>query len=169
MFSNVTRHKYYLVGNLNENSNSDDENEQNDPNGKSKPYFNIEYNNKMIGKSRPKDLTINLVVGGSQSEIRSFNNNENDGGSLSRRKQQYVHLMTKKAEWDLETKTYTLDFKGRAEEPSTNNLQIVDESSKQNVLLQLGKMSSKCYSLDYTYPFNAFSAFGLAVSCLSRN
>ena len=119
-------------------------------------------------------MIINLAVDSSHGEIGSLNrdlvlHNQIDDETSSQRQQQYINLVTKNAEWDHETKAYYLEFEGRAEEPSINNLQIVDGSSKQNVVLQLGKMNSKCFCLDYKYPFNAFTAFGLAVSCLSRN
>jgi hypothetical protein len=144
--ANETKRKFKLVGNLNENirSSIDDENYSKG----SKTYFSLEYNHK--DESEPKSFKINLMI-----------NKKNEP--------EYADLVTKKPDWDPETKRYTLDFKYRALEPSTSNLQIIDEFNKNNVLLQLGKVNNRCYNLDFKYPFNAFSAFGLGLSCLSND
>ena len=121
-------------------------------------YFDLEYNNKVIGRSKPKDINLNLNV--------CKRSKHEDADAQFKHK----HLNTKKPTFDTKTKTYKLDFKGRAKLPSTNNLQIIDEANDPaEILLQLGKMKSKHYSLDFSYPFCAFTAFGLAISCLSRN
>lgn len=179
MYSNVSRSKFKLIGNLNE---GDVEEDENDENSDLKLYFQLEYNEKLNGKNKPKDLNINLLINDEKAIKPFYSNSEEDdshkkkelkrkGSSVSKmsqRRGKYVDLITKKPEWDPDLKTFNLDFRGRAEEPSTNNLQIVDESDLKNVLLQLGKVNSKLYYLDYKYPFNAFSAFGLSLSCLSR-
>jgi hypothetical protein len=78
-------------------------------------------------------------------------------------------MVTKKAEYDEQTKKHQQDFRGRACMPSTNNILLLEQNNADNVLFLLGKIEKKEYYCDFTYPFSAFSAFGLAASCLSRN
>ncbi len=180
--SNLTRRAYELVGNIpsmNENLNEFNENNKNsidnphdDRYNSSKSikiekenqkqdgvhYFELEYTNKMIGRSKPKNLHLNL-------EIPMQNKRSNKSDVQTKLK----ILRSKKPEYDAKSKKYRLDFKGRAKLPSTNNVQIIDENDSNTILMQLGKMKSKHYSLDFSYPFCAFTAFGVAISCLSRN
>jgi len=175
--SNLTRRSYELVGNvLNgnegqnefyENNKNSETNQHDDRYSSSKSinhkqeginYFELEYTNKMIGRSKPKDLLLKL-------EIPIHNKRANKSDVQMKQKT----LRSKKPDFDSKSKTYRLDFKGRARLPSTNNVQIVDENDSKTVVMQLGKMKSKHYSLDFSYPFCAFTAFGLAISCLSRN
>ncbi len=125
----------------------------------------MEYFNKVFGESKPKDIILDLTV----NSVNDMKNRElRRRESTFRRVNKHLTLVTKKAEYDRATKTYRLDFEGRAKLPSTSNVQIVDEQYTDEVLLQLGHMESKTYALDYKYPFCAFSAFGVAISCLSR-
>jgi hypothetical protein len=175
--SNLTRRSYELVGNvLNgnegqnefyENNKNSETNQHDDRYSSSKSinhkqeginYFELEYTNKMIGRSKPKDLLLKL-------EIPIHNKRANKSDVQMKQKT----LRSKKPDFDSKSKTYRLDFKGRARLPSTNNVQIVDENDSKTVVMQLGKMKSKHYSLDFSYPFCPFSAFGLAICCLSRN
>lgn len=164
IYSNFTRNKYSLIGALKEDDGDNKSEAEEDGDKRSMSimsqisnkdqrgvkYFDLEYNNKIIGRSRPKEMVVNMNIAENQVP-------------------KTIKLITKKPEYDEESQTYCLDFKNRAKLPSTNNIQIVDETNTDAVLLQLGKMESKYYSLDFSYPFTAFSAFGLAVSCLSRS
>jgi hypothetical protein len=139
-------------------------------------YFDLEYFNKVFGRSKPKDILLDLTLNNPQSgidELRTATERKSSAisTSFSIRRNKHVMLVTKKAEYDSETKTFRLDFDGRVKLPSTSNVQMVDEkkpNAAEGVLLQLGKCDSKTYAVDYQYPFTAFAAFGFAISCLSR-
>jgi hypothetical protein len=136
-----------------------------------KKYFDLEYFNKVFGRSKPKDILLDLTVAQSGGDLlRSERKGSGVSSSSSIRKNKHMMLVTKKPEYDPETKTFRLDFDGRVKLPSASNVQLVDEKkpNSESVLLQLGKCDSKSYAIDYQYPFTAFSAFGFAISCLSR-
>lgn len=88
-----------------------------------------------------------------------------DGYSSEKRQK----LATKSPEYDRVSKTYRLDFKGRAKKISYNNMQItcIGSGSDQPVW-QLGKVRKNHYILDFSYPFNMFSAFGTALTCMTK-
>jgi hypothetical protein len=179
--SNFGRSSYTLIGNL---DNEDDENMSQSSsnlqssnrtesrmsdkkNANSRKYFDLEYNNKIIGQTKPKDIRLEMLVNDSLNEIANTNASVIEN-TFQRGKNKRVTLITKKPEFDPATKKYRLDFSGRARMASSNNMQIIDGSNPSKVLFQLGKKKSKFYYCDYTYPFTAFQAFGLAISSLSR-
>jgi hypothetical protein len=170
--SSLSRRHYVLAGNLNEHDDDNisigdlhDDNSNTDED-KPRKYFDLEYRNKVIGRSKPKDLTLNLNINQAH-KLKDADGNLVDNTYASTVKNK--NLVTKSPEYDSKAKIYRLDFRGRAKLPSTNNLQLIDANNPKSVLLQLGKMETKSFSLDFSYPFCAFTAFGLAVSCLSRN
>lgn len=58
---------------------------------------------------------------------------------------------------------YSLNFNGRATIASVKNCQLVEDGGKK-VALQLGKVDSDRFNLDFTAPFSPLLAFALAVS-----
>lgn len=85
-------------------------------------------------------------------------------------------LGTKSPEFDRTSKSYKLDFQGRAKKVSYNNMQIsyrpeVEGSSStepERVVWQLGKVRKNHYILDFAYPFTMFTAFGTALTCMTK-
>jgi hypothetical protein len=147
-------------------------------------HFDLTYENRMLASSKPKEMKLSVRLAKeaekeetntSSSSTRSISsrNGGGDGYAGGSRRPSYektTHDMaSKKPDYDPITKTYRLDFRGRASMPSTNNMQIADESNNRDVALQLGKMDKHEYALDYSYPFCVLSAFGVALSCLTRN
>jgi len=59
---------------------------------------------------------------------------------------------------------YRLNFSGRVTTASVKNMQIVD--SKGEIFLQFGKVGDHRFHLDYKAPFNAYQAFGLALTAM---
>jgi hypothetical protein len=179
--SNFSRSSYTLIGNMdNENDENIDRSNSNlrsssraesrmsdKRNASSKKYFDLEYNNKLVGHTKPKDINLELLVNDSHSDTTNTSASLIES-TFKREKSKRITLVTKKPEYDPATKKYKLDFGGRARLASCNNMQIIDNSNSSKVLFQLGKVKSKFYYCDYTYPFTAFQAFGLAISCLSR-
>jgi hypothetical protein len=136
-------------------------------------YFELEYFNKVFGRSKPKEILLDLTVsnassGGGADDSVALEPRGRPLTSTSLRRNKHFTLVTKKPEFDKESKTYRLDFDGRVHLPSSSNVQLVEERDTDSVILQLGKFDNKTYSVDFQYPFNAFAAFGFAISCLSR-
>lgn len=128
-------------------------------NKKHKKYFELNFNNKLIGEIKPKD--VNLVLNLFKENLASLSPNK-----LLKKK----YIVSKHPKYDPKTKNFTLDFKDRAQLPSSNNVQLINKNDPyENVILQIGKVKDKKYTLDFTYPFSIFSAFGFAVSCLTHN
>lgn len=65
-------------------------------------------------------------------------------------------------------KDYRLNFFGRALKSSANNIQLADLQKPDNVIFLLGKYDDDVYKCDFTYPLNAFQAFGIALAVLSK-
>lgn len=102
------------------------------------------------------------------------------GGDL--RGEHVFKLGTKSPEYDRASKSYKLDFHGRAKKVSYNNMQIsyrpeLEDSSSssssssaetERIVWQLGKVRKNHYILDYAYPFTMFTAFGTALTCMTK-
>lgn len=156
--SNYTRGEYALTGNYDDNDKTSE-----------KKYSDVQFTTRMIGSTKPKDLLAELLLF-ENDERQSLEQQKSDSMSnmFRREVKRSVRLTTKKPYFDPKTKTYRLKFDGRVKMPSSNNLQLIDESKPDTTVFQLGKIKSKVYSCDFTYPFCAFSAFAMAVTCLSR-
>lgn len=68
---------------------------------------------------------------------------------------------------------YRLNFSGRVTRPSVKNVQLVgsttmshDNNTKDEVILQFGKVGDNRFHLDYKKPFNALQSFALALSAI---
>ena len=152
LYSDLNKTNYTLVGDkLNE-----------------KLFFNLEYEKytKLIGADKPKRFNLEIV------QHQTTDNQAGDKmDKLFQRASatRYTKLITKKPYYDPASRHFKLDFKKRVRLPSLNNIQIVDEADQDTILFQCGKYESKCYNIDFTYPFCAFTAFGLAIACLNRN
>lgn len=86
---------------------------------------------------------------------------------LARDKVTYI-LKNRQPYFDFKRKKFVLNYNGRAHKSSKNNFQIVDESTPDDVLMQLGKVDTSYYNCDYGFPMCALQAFGFALSSLCR-
>lgn len=77
-------------------------------------------------------------------------------------------LKNKQPVFNMEMKKFLLNYYGRAKRSSKNNFQIIDESSPDDILMQLGKVEQCVYSCDFSFPICALQAFGFALSSLCR-
>lgn len=62
---------------------------------------------------------------------------------------------------------YRLDFNGRATVPSVKNMQLVEPCDRSDVVLQLAKVSTNDFHLDFKGPFNALQALAVALAQFS--
>ena len=76
-------------------------------------------------------------------------------------------------EWDLEYKTYKLNFNGRVKKSCKqnfilrykNNVGGSDENINEK-LLQCGKIDDFCFALDFISPLSPFEAFSISISSI---
>lgn len=122
-------------------------------------HFGLVYGNRLIADAKPKEIKITLKAPKTNaSEHLGTDNNEIE-----------THILeSKRPILNQTTRNYQLDFRGRANLPSTSNVQIIEPTNPEEILLQLGRMEKHEYSLDFSYPFCILSAFGFALACLSR-
>lgn len=81
-------------------------------------------------------------------------------------KENYIVLKNKDPKWNEMMNAYVLNFKGRVNEPSIKNFQLIQEfDQNEEVCLQFGKDSENSYHLDFRYPFSPFQAFNVALTC----
>ena len=77
-------------------------------------------------------------------------------------------LKNKQPVFKMDIKQYVLNYNGRAKRSSKNNFQIIDETSPDVVLTQLGKVDDCVYHCDFAFPLCAIQAFGFALANLCR-
>ncbi len=147
--SNLNKSNYFLIGDVNtDESNS------------GKKYFDLDFEQKKIlAKPSPQDIQIEIIL---NDDLTTTNNN-----LFEKKLNKRFRIQTKRPHWDASTKQYKLDFKGRATRASSNNFQLIDCESN-SLVYQCAKWKSNLYNIDFKYPINAFQAFGIAMSCLSK-
>lgn len=145
--SNLNKSNYFLIGDVNvDEANS------------GKKYFDLDFEQKKIlAKPSPQDIQIEIIL----------NDDLNNDNLFEKKLNKRFRIQTKRPYWDVSTKKYKLDFKGRATRASSNNFQLIDCESN-SLVYQCAKWKSNLYNIDFKYPINAFQAFGIAISCLSK-
>lgn len=77
--------------------------------------------------------------------------------------------------WNAKSNTYVYDFKGRVQEPSIKNFQLIPEADSMrketlpDFVLQFGKRAKDEFILDAQFPLSIFQAFGLALSAFDTD
>jgi len=75
-----------------------------------------------------------------------------------------VVLHNKSPQWNEESQSYVLNFKGRVTIASVKNFQLVHPDNPDYVVLQFGKCGADIFTMDYQYPLCAFQAFSICLS-----
>ncbi|KAM7299983.1 tubby-related protein 3 [Ixodes scapularis] len=60
--------------------------------------------------------------------------------------------------------SYVLNFHGRVTQASVKNFQIVHENDADYIVMQFGRVTEECFSMDFCYPLCALQAFAIALS-----
>ncbi|KAJ1619313.1 tubby C-terminal-like domain-containing protein, partial [Pavlovales sp. CCMP2436] len=66
--------------------------------------------------------------------------------------------------WSDQLQSYTLEYNGRATEPSVKNIQLVESQNSPDLKFQLGKVGADRFNVDYKRPYSALQAFAIAVA-----
>eukprot|EP00698_Gefionella_okellyi_P017791 TRINITY_DN5255_c0_g1_i1.p1 TRINITY_DN5255_c0_g1~~TRINITY_DN5255_c0_g1_i1.p1 ORF type:complete len:376 (+),score=64.39 TRINITY_DN5255_c0_g1_i1:42-1130(+) len=75
-----------------------------------------------------------------------------------------VQLHNKSPQWNDESQSYVLNFKGRVTIASVKNFQLIHPDNPDYVVLQFGKCGPDVFTMDYQYPLSAFQAFCICLS-----
>lgn len=75
-----------------------------------------------------------------------------------------LELRNKTPVWNEDTQSYVLNFHGRVTQASVKNFQIVHENDADYIVMQFGRVTEECFSMDYCYPLCALQAFAIALS-----
>ena len=115
-----------------------------------KQYFDLTFIKRVFSGPKPLKVKLDMNILAGDTVVKK------------------VTYKNKKPDYDKKNHKYTLIFDDRAKRRSKYSMQIVDGDQSSNILLQLCKLDSCIYAVDFSYPFCAFSAFGFAISVLTR-
>jgi len=138
---------------------------------------NVLKNNFVVYKGDNKDnyqkiLNINYEFNFFGTKVRKMTVEKIVNNKVS-----YV-LCNDSPEWDLEYKTYKLDFNGRVKQSCKKNFILrykegndnKDEEEESEVnhdkILQCGKIDDYCFALDFISPLSPFEAFSISITSI---
>lgn len=133
----------------------------------SREQLRIKFDNSLFKVSQPVKISVQMDIGSlkKRSSICVPNNESSDDNENFNYS---IQLKNKEPVFEKSNGKFLLDFQTRVLKASRNNFQIISENEPDNILLQVGKFMNNVYVCDFKYPFNAFQAFGIALSSLSR-
>jgi len=77
-----------------------------------------------------------------------------------------ILIENKRPQWNAPSRSLVLEFKKRNIIPSAKNFQLVQDSNKNSVMCQYGKIGANIFTLDLKYPMSIIQAFGTALSTM---
>lgn len=90
-------------------------------------------------------------------------------GVTGQPKAQERTLVNREPEFKPEFRGWCLNFKGRVQDPSVKNFQLVDEADTSELVMQFGRMKGHSYILDFQpHIISAAQAFAVALSNFHR-
>ncbi|KJH45310.1 Tub family protein [Dictyocaulus viviparus] len=81
-----------------------------------------------------------------------------------RRTDDIIVMQNKSPIWNEDSQSYVLNFHGRVTQASVKNFQIIHERDPDYIVMQFGRISNECFSMDFRYPLSALQAFGIAMT-----
>jgi len=117
------------------------------------------YKPNVLGISGPRKMSVILPRG-----LRA----RGRGGLLDTYRQRQTEdlyvLTSKEAKWDKALNSYVLNYHGRASQASVKNFQICHYSDPEHIIMQLGRVDTNVFHMDFRSPMSALQAFGIALS-----
>ncbi|RNA27193.1 tubby -like protein [Brachionus plicatilis] len=105
----------------------------------------------------------------SNSKLDAYSNTASSQASNSKSNlRNVVKLINKSPQWNSGLNSFALNFYGRVTISSVKNYQIIHEVNPDYVVTQFGKVNKDLYTCDFSYPFCALQAFGVALSSLDN-
>ncbi|VDM80545.1 unnamed protein product [Strongylus vulgaris] len=86
-----------------------------------------------------------------------------------RRTDDIIVMQNKSPVWNEDSQSYVLNFHGRVTQASVKNFQIIHDHDRKlifsdYIVMQFGRISDECFSMDFRYPLSALQAFGIAMT-----
>ncbi|VDL77512.1 unnamed protein product [Nippostrongylus brasiliensis] len=81
-----------------------------------------------------------------------------------RRIDDIIVMQNKSPVWNEDSQSYVLNFHGRVTQASVKNFQIIHDHDPDYIVMQFGRISDECFSMDFRYPLSALQAFGIAMT-----
>ncbi|KAK6733994.1 hypothetical protein RB195_017642 [Necator americanus] len=81
-----------------------------------------------------------------------------------RRTDDIIVMQNKSPVWNEDSQSYVLNFHGRVTQASVKNFQIIHDHDPDYIVMQFGRISDECFSMDFRYPLSALQAFGIAMT-----
>lgn len=116
------------------------------------------YKPNVLGMSGPRKMRVVLPRSGETPRrglLDSYRERMTEG---------VVVLASKEAEWDKVLNSYVLNYHGRASQASVKNFQLCHHSSPDYILMQLGRIDTNIFIMDFRAPLSALQAFAIALS-----
>jgi len=117
----------------------------------------VTYKPNMLGMSGPRKMRVVLPRNGTATRglLESYRERRTEG---------MVVLESKDAEWDKSLNSYVLNYHGRASQASVKNFQLCHHSSPEYIIMQLGRIETNVFNMDFRSPLSALQAFAIALS-----
>jgi Tub family len=121
----------------------------------------VEYKNNLYGSRGPRTFKVCMDREAGLAGAKSLTERVRD-----EERESYVTLVNKRPIYNPGSDSYMLNFNGRVTLPSVKNFQLIHPDDALYITLMFGKTGENEFVLDYTYPWNAFEAFGIGVASL---
>ncbi|XP_077493110.1 tub domain-containing protein ktub isoform X1 [Amblyomma americanum] len=128
----------------------------------------VVYETNVLGFKGPRKMTVVLPAMTKDHKRIELKPSFEHEGLLdrwkSRNMENLLELRNKTPVWNEDTQSYVLNFHGRVTQASVKNFQIVHENDPDYIVMQFGRVTEECFSMDYCYPLCALQAFAIALS-----
>lgn len=128
----------------------------------------VVYETNVLGFKGPRKMTVILPAMTKDHKRIDLKPSYEHEGLLdrwkSRNMENLLELRNKTPVWNEDTQSYVLNFHGRVTQASVKNFQIVHENDADYIVMQFGRVTEECFSMDYCYPLCALQAFAIALS-----
>jgi len=153
-----------------EGGHNDEEDEDAGEAGVRQELLAIRFDKSILGSGGPTQLHAVLPTESEEGGRAVFRPRAKEETIVERhkggRKTGLVDMSNKLPTWNERLQSYTLEYNGRATEPSVKNIQLVEAQESHDIKFQLGKVGSDRFNVDYKRPYSALQAFAIAVAVM---